>query len=116
MTIVGYQSEVAKISAKIADIKAQLGQSGPKVTATGMVHAAQQKRRRTESEMGSAEKATGATSEAQEAGVVGRRFESHTGSQRRSGGQRTGKPRKARLKLTLGYSLCKKAHQSQYLA
>jgi hypothetical protein len=29
MAIVGYQSEVERISAKIADIKAQLGQHGP---------------------------------------------------------------------------------------
>jgi hypothetical protein len=47
MAIVGYQSEVEKISAKIADIKAQLGQSGPKATATGTGtdHAAPAKRR-----------------------------------------------------------------------
>ena len=29
MAIVGYQSEMMKISARIADIKTQLGQSGP---------------------------------------------------------------------------------------
>jgi hypothetical protein len=37
MAIVGYQSELNKLSAKIADIKAQLGQRGPgrpKATAT----------------------------------------------------------------------------------
>jgi len=48
MAIVGYQSEVEKISAKIADINAQLGQSGPgrpKAAATGTDHAAPQKRR-----------------------------------------------------------------------
>jgi hypothetical protein len=51
MAIVGYQSEVEKISAKIADIKAQLGQGGPgrpKATvaaATGTDHAGPQKRR-----------------------------------------------------------------------
>lgn len=48
MAIVGYQSEVDKISAKIADIKAQLGQSGPgrpKAPATGTDQAAPQKRR-----------------------------------------------------------------------
>jgi hypothetical protein len=51
MAIVGYQSEVKRISAKIADIKTQLGQSGPgrpKVTtaaATGTDHADRRKRR-----------------------------------------------------------------------
>jgi hypothetical protein len=51
MAIVGYQSEIAKLSAKIADIKAQLGQPGPgrpKATAaaaTGTDHAAAAKRR-----------------------------------------------------------------------
>ena len=51
MAIVGYQSEVEKISAKIADIKAQLGQRGPgrpKATVaavTGTDHAGAQKRR-----------------------------------------------------------------------
>ena len=48
MAIVGYQREVEKISAKIADIKAQLGQRGPgrpKATATGTDHAGPQKRR-----------------------------------------------------------------------
>jgi hypothetical protein len=48
MAIVGYQSEVEKISAKIADIKAQLGQRGPgrpKATATATDHAGPQKRR-----------------------------------------------------------------------
>jgi hypothetical protein len=54
MAIVGYQREVEKISAKIADIKAQLGQIGPgrpKATAdtvaaaTGTDRAAPQKRR-----------------------------------------------------------------------
>jgi len=49
MAIVGYQSEVDKISAKIADIKAQLGQHGPgrpKATAAGTDHAGPQKRSR----------------------------------------------------------------------
>ena len=46
MAIVGYQSEIAKILAKMADIKAQLGQSGPKAAATGTDHTAPQKRRR----------------------------------------------------------------------
>jgi hypothetical protein len=51
MAIVGYQSEVKRISAKIADIKAQLGQRGPgrpKATlavATGTDHVGPQKRR-----------------------------------------------------------------------
>lgn len=48
MAIVGYQSQIEKISAKIADIKAQLGQSGsgrPKAAATGTDHAGPQKRR-----------------------------------------------------------------------
>jgi len=51
MAIVGYQSEVKRISAKIADIKAQLGQVGPgrpkatPATATGTDHAGPQKRR-----------------------------------------------------------------------
>ena len=54
MAIVGYESEVERISAKIADIKAQLGQRGPgrpKATiataaaATGTDHAGPQKRR-----------------------------------------------------------------------
>jgi len=48
MAIVGYQSEIAKISAKIADIKAQLGQSGPgrpKAAAAGTDHSAPAKRR-----------------------------------------------------------------------
>ena len=48
MAIVGYQNEVEKISAKIADIKAQLGESGPgrpKATATATDQAAPQKRR-----------------------------------------------------------------------
>jgi hypothetical protein len=51
MAIVGYRSEVERISAKIAGIKAQLGQPGPgrpkaKVaTATGTDRAAPQKRR-----------------------------------------------------------------------
>ena len=52
MAIVGYQSEVGRISAKIADIKAQLGQRSPgrpKATvaaATETDHAAPAKRRR----------------------------------------------------------------------
>jgi hypothetical protein len=48
MAIVGYQSEIQKISLKIADIKTQLGQHGPgrpKATATGTDHAGPQKRR-----------------------------------------------------------------------
>jgi len=51
MAIVAYQSEVEKISAKIADIKAQLGQPGPgrpratPPTAAGTDHAAPAKRR-----------------------------------------------------------------------
>ena len=53
MAIVGYQSEVEKISAKIADIKAQLGQRGPgrpkatlaAASATGTDHTGLQKRR-----------------------------------------------------------------------
>jgi hypothetical protein len=51
MAIVGYQSEVEKLSAKIADIKAQLGQPGPgrpkaaPPTATGTDQVAPQKRR-----------------------------------------------------------------------
>jgi hypothetical protein len=51
MAIIGYQSEVEKISAKIADIKERLGQRGPgrpKATATaatGTDQAAPQKRR-----------------------------------------------------------------------
>jgi len=51
MAIVGYQSEAKKISAKIADIKAQLGQRGPGrpkatvATATGADQAAPAKRR-----------------------------------------------------------------------
>jgi hypothetical protein len=51
MAIVGYQSQLEGISAKIADIKTQLGQPGPgrpKATvaaATGTDHAGPQKRR-----------------------------------------------------------------------
>lgn len=48
MAIVGYQSEIQKISLKIADIKTQLGQHGPgrpKATATGTDHTGPQKRR-----------------------------------------------------------------------
>ena len=51
MAIVGYQSEIERISAKIADIKTQLGQHGPGrpkaavATATGTDHAGPQKRR-----------------------------------------------------------------------
>jgi hypothetical protein len=48
MAILGYQSEVDKLSAKIADIKAQLGQRGPgrpKAAAATTVQAAPQKRR-----------------------------------------------------------------------
>ena len=48
MAIVGYRNQLERISAKIADIKAQLGQRGPgrpKTTATGTDHAGPQKRR-----------------------------------------------------------------------
>jgi len=54
MAIVGYQSELGRISAKIADIKERLGQRGPgrpkataatAPTATGTDHAAPPKRR-----------------------------------------------------------------------
>jgi hypothetical protein len=48
MAIVGYQSQIERISAKIADVKAQLGQRGPgrlKAAATGTDHASPQKRR-----------------------------------------------------------------------
>lgn len=51
MAIVGYQSEVAKISAKIADIKERLGQRGPSrprataTAATGTDQVAPQKHR-----------------------------------------------------------------------
>ena len=48
MAIIGYQSEVERISAKIADIKAQLGQRGPgrpKAAATAAGPAGPQKRR-----------------------------------------------------------------------
>jgi len=54
MAIVGYQSQLEMISAKIADIKAQLGQRGPGrpkaviatiPAATGTDHAGPQKRR-----------------------------------------------------------------------
>ena len=51
MAIVGYQSELEKISAKVADIKAQLGQRGPGLpkatvaTATETDHVGPQKRR-----------------------------------------------------------------------
>jgi hypothetical protein len=48
MAIVGYQSELERLSAKIADIKAQLGQRGPgrpKAAAAATDHAALPKRR-----------------------------------------------------------------------
>jgi len=48
MAIVGYQSEAERLSAKIADIKALLGQQGPggrKATAAGTNHAGPAKRR-----------------------------------------------------------------------
>jgi len=48
MALVGYQSQLAKVSAKIADIKAQLGQRGPgrpKAVAAGTDQAGPQKRR-----------------------------------------------------------------------
>lgn len=46
MAILGYQSEAGKISAKIADIKAQLGENGPgRPKATEAGTAAPQKRR-----------------------------------------------------------------------
>ena len=47
MAIVGYQSEHARLSARIADIKARLGQPGPgrpKATATGTDHTGPVKR------------------------------------------------------------------------
>jgi hypothetical protein len=48
MAIVGYQSQLEKISAKIADIKARLGQRGPgrpRATAAGADYAGPLKRR-----------------------------------------------------------------------
>jgi hypothetical protein len=48
MAIIGYQSQLEGVSAKIADIKAQLGQPGsgrPRVMATETDHAAPAKRR-----------------------------------------------------------------------
>jgi hypothetical protein len=48
MALVGYQSQLAEVSAKIADIKEQLGQRGPgrpKATAAGTDRAGAQKRR-----------------------------------------------------------------------
>jgi len=48
MAIIGYQSQLEKLSAKVAEIKAQLGQRGPgrpKGSATATDHAAPQKRR-----------------------------------------------------------------------
>ena len=48
MAIIGYQSERDRISAKIADIQAQLGQRGPgrpKATATGTDRPVPRKRR-----------------------------------------------------------------------
>jgi hypothetical protein len=48
MAILGYQSRLEELSAKIADIKAQLGQRGPgrpKATSAGTGHAAPGKRR-----------------------------------------------------------------------
>jgi hypothetical protein len=50
MALVGYQSELEKVSAKIADIKAQLGQRGPgrpkgTTKAAAAEHAGPQKRR-----------------------------------------------------------------------
>jgi hypothetical protein len=48
MAIVGYQSQLEKLTAKIADIKAQLGQRGPgrpKGTASSTDHAGPEKRR-----------------------------------------------------------------------
>ena len=48
MAIVGYQNQLEKLSAKIADIKAQLGKRGPgrpKATATGTDHVGPKKRR-----------------------------------------------------------------------
>ena len=48
MAIVGYQSELERLSAKIVEIKAQLGQRGPgrpKATATGADHMGPTKRR-----------------------------------------------------------------------
>ena len=48
MAIVGYQSQLESVSAKIADIKAQLGQRGPgrpNATVIGTDHVGAQKRR-----------------------------------------------------------------------
>jgi hypothetical protein len=45
MAIVGYQSQLEGISAKIADIKAQLGSGRPRATASETDHAAPAKRR-----------------------------------------------------------------------
>jgi hypothetical protein len=48
MAIVGYRSQLEKLSAKMADIEAQLGQRGPgrpKATATGADHMGPTKRR-----------------------------------------------------------------------
>jgi hypothetical protein len=45
MAIVGYQSELDKISAKIADIKAELGQPGPGRPKAMVATATPQKRR-----------------------------------------------------------------------
>jgi hypothetical protein len=48
MAIIGYQSQLERVSAKVADIKAQLGQRGPgrpKATAATTDHAGLQKRR-----------------------------------------------------------------------
>jgi hypothetical protein len=48
MAIVGYQSRLEEVSAKIADLKAQLGRRGPgrpRATATGTGQAGQPKRR-----------------------------------------------------------------------
>jgi len=57
MAIVGYQSHLEKISAKISDIKAQLGQRGPgrpKAAAAATDHAGLPKRQRTMSRAGRA--------------------------------------------------------------
>ena len=48
MAIVGYQDQLERLTAKVAEIKAQLGQRGPgrpKATATGTDHAGPAKRR-----------------------------------------------------------------------
>jgi hypothetical protein len=67
MAIVGYQSQLETISAKIADIKAQLGLRGPgrpKATATAATVTDRKVPCRAEGQMGGPETATGPTGEA----------------------------------------------------